>query len=189
MPFESRRSDSLRFYLSWPGPEGSHAALKDQDGALRSLAREDVYDTEGFAKDGHLYAKGTIKAKGLRTMLRPLPKQVVHYSEEREGKIQVDHYSILLDFFFRYDQFLFDVESKDMIAIQTLIGLLRMTRILIRATNSIAQFVKVIYKILIDCIPNVCLLYINDVRVKRSRSFYNYEEVLPGIRRFVLKHI
>ncbi|EKD16341.1 gag-pol polyprotein [Drepanopeziza brunnea f. sp. 'multigermtubi' MB_m1] len=91
MPFESRRSDNLRFYLSWPSSERNHAALKDQDGALRSLAKENVYDTESFAKDGHLYTKRTIKAKSLRIMLKLLSEQMVHYNEKKEKKIQADH--------------------------------------------------------------------------------------------------
>ncbi|CAL3966159.1 unnamed protein product [Diplocarpon coronariae] len=95
----------------------------------------------------------------------------------------------LIDFFSGYDQFILDVKSRDMTAIQTPLGLLRMTRLPQGATNSIAQFVRVIYKILVDCIPNIALPYIDDVGVKGSRSFYNHKEVLPGIRRFIMEHI
>ncbi|PVH73268.1 hypothetical protein DL98DRAFT_431599, partial [Cadophora sp. DSE1049] len=55
--------------------------------------------------------------------------------------------------------------------------------------NLIAQFIRVISKILLNCIPHVVLFYINDVKIKSSKSFYNYKKVLLKIRKFVLKYI
>ena len=95
----------------------------------------------------------------------------------------------LIDLFSGYDQFMLALQSRDMTAIHTPLGLLRMTRLPQGATNSIAQFVRVIYKILLDCIPNVALPYMDDVGVKGSTSFNNHDEVAPGIRKFVLEHI
>lgn len=38
-------------------------------------------------------------------------------------------------------------------------------------------------------IPNNCLPFLDDVRVKEPKSEYDGEEGLPGIRRFVMEHI
>ncbi|CAL3971038.1 unnamed protein product [Diplocarpon coronariae] len=53
--------------------------------------------------------------------------------------------SSLIDFFFKYDQFILNIKSRDII-------------------------------ILVDCIPNIALPYIDNIRVKGLRSFYNYKE-------------
>jgi hypothetical protein len=114
-----------------------------------------------------------------------VPPNVDQFSTEFAGLTMAS----LVDLFSGYDQFLLHARSRDMTAIHTPIGLLRMTRLPQGATNSIAQFVRVIYKILLDCIPHVALPYMDDIGVKGSTSFYNNEEVLPGIRRFVMEHI
>lgn len=59
------------------------------------------------------------------------------------------------------------------------------------ATNSVAQFVRVVVKILRDWIPHVALPYQDDVGVKGARTRYNDEEIpkLPGVRRFMMEHI
>ena len=114
-----------------------------------------------------------------------IPPGVDQFSEEFAGLTMAS----LIDLFSGYDQILLDLESRDMTAIQTPIGLLRMTRLPQGATNSIAQFIRVIYKILLGVIPDIALPYMDDVGVKGSRSFYNNEESLPGIRKFVLEHM
>jgi hypothetical protein len=42
---------------------------------------------------------------------------------------------------------------------------------------------------LVDIIPKIIIPYINNLRVKGPRTYYNYKEVVPGVRRFILKHI
>jgi hypothetical protein len=59
------------------------------------------------------------------------------------------------------------------------------------ATNSVAQFCRVVLRILQGHIPDVAMPFLDDVGVKGPKSRYNDEEVpeLPGIRKFVLEHI
>ena len=95
----------------------------------------------------------------------------------------------MIDFFSRYDQIELDVKSRDLTGFQTPIGLLRMTTLPQGATNSVAQFVRIVTKILEDLIPNVCLPFLDDIGIKGPLSRYDDKETLPGIRQFVIEHI
>ena len=76
-----------------------------------------------------------------------------------------------------------------MTAFFTPLGLLRQTRLPQGATNSVAQFVRIVSKILQDHIPRVCLPFLDDIGVKGPRTRYDDEEVEPGLRRFVVEHL
>jgi hypothetical protein len=95
----------------------------------------------------------------------------------------------LIDFFSGYDQVELDAKSRDLTGFQTPIGLLRMTTLPQGATNSVAQFVRIVTKILEDLIPTECLPFLDDIGVKGPLSTYDGKETLPGIRQFVLEHI
>lgn len=95
----------------------------------------------------------------------------------------------VLDFFSGYDQVPLDEKSRDLTIFNTPIGLLRMCTLPQGATNSVAQFIRVITRILFDLIPDVCRLFLDDIAVKGLLTTYNEEEVLPGVRRFVLEHL
>jgi len=71
----------------------------------------------------------------------------------------------------------------------TPLGLLRQTTLPQGATNSVAQFVRIVTKILSDHIPHRALPYLDDVCVKGPTSDYGGEEAAPGIRRYVLEHV
>jgi len=114
-----------------------------------------------------------------------MPLNVDEFSEEFAGCVVVS----LLDFFSRYDQALLDMKSRDMTAFQTPLGLVRTTRLPQGATNSVAQFVRIVQTMLGDIVPHRCKPYIDDVGVKGPRTYYDHEEVTPGIRRFMLEHI
>ena len=95
----------------------------------------------------------------------------------------------LIDFFSGYDQVELDVRSRDLTAFQTPLGLLRQTTLPQGATNSVAQFVQIVTKILEDLIPDVSLPFLNDIGVKGLYTTYGNEEVCPGVRRYVMEHI
>jgi hypothetical protein len=57
------------------------------------------------------------------------------------------------------------------------------------ATNSVAQFVQIVTKVLEDLILKDCLPFLDDISVKGLLSMYNNKEVILGIRQFVLKHL
>lgn len=116
-----------------------------------------------------------------------LPPIADEFSEEFAGRA-IGSY---LDFFSGYDQMELDKLSRDLTAIMTDLGLLRQCTLLQGATNSVAQFVRVVLKILRDHIPHRALPFLDDIGVKGPRIRYNDEEVLdlPGVRRFVMEHI
>jgi ribonuclease HI len=114
-----------------------------------------------------------------------LPPSVDEFSEEFAG-CQV---SSLIDWFSGYDQLVLAEESRDMTAFMTPLGLLRMTTVPQGATNSIAQFVRVVEKILEPLLNHVAMPFMDDVGVKGPYTDYDNEEILPGIRRFVYEHI
>ena len=92
----------------------------------------------------------------------------------------------MIDLFSGYNQIKLDVKSRDLTGFQTPIGLLRMTTLLQGATNSVAQFVRIVTKILEDLIPEDCLPFLDDISVKGPLFMYNNKEVIPGIWQYVL---
>ncbi len=57
------------------------------------------------------------------------------------------------------------------------------------ATNSVAQFVQVVMRILDDLFPTVVMPFLDDIRVKGPYTTYNDKETLPRIQRYVYEHI
>jgi Reverse transcriptase (RNA-dependent DNA polymerase) len=114
-----------------------------------------------------------------------LPPSVDEFSEEFAGcKL-----TSLIDFFSGYDQVPLNERSRDLTAFHTPLRLLRQTTLPQGATNSVAQFVRIVTKILEDLIPHDCMPFLDDVGVKGPTTTYNNTEVLPGVRRFVMEHI
>lgn len=95
----------------------------------------------------------------------------------------------LVDFFSGFDQVALDKKCRDMTAFMTPIGLLRNTTLPQGGTNSVAQFVRIVTKILEELMPHICLPFMDDIGVKGPRTTYGNKEDSPGIRRFVRLHI
>ena len=95
----------------------------------------------------------------------------------------------LVDFFSGYDQIELDEIFRDLTGFMTPIGLLKMTILFQKITNSVAQFVRVVIKILQDHIPKHCEPFLDDINIKKSKSIYDNQKTLPKIRRFILKYI
>jgi hypothetical protein len=95
----------------------------------------------------------------------------------------------LVDLYSGYDQCELHQNSRDMTAFMTHLGLLRYCTLPQGGTNSVAQFARIIIRILIDLIPAIARVFVDDVGVKGPRTTYNDEEALPGIRRYILEHI
>jgi hypothetical protein len=95
----------------------------------------------------------------------------------------------LINLFFKYDQIELNRQSRDLIAFMTSIELLRMIILLMKAINSITQFVRIIMKILIDYIFDVARSFLNDIEIKNSKIKYDNEEIAFDIRRYILEHI
>ena len=95
----------------------------------------------------------------------------------------------LIDLFSGYDQIPLAEHCRDLTAFDTPLGLVRQTTLPQGATNSVAQFVRVVTRILADHIPDRGSTFLDDIGVKGPRSTYGNEEAMPGIRRYVLEHI
>jgi hypothetical protein len=95
----------------------------------------------------------------------------------------------LIDLFSEYDQVELNRQSRDLIAFMTIVELLRMTILSMRAINSVAQFVRIVMKILIDHILDVARSFLDDIEIKSSKTKYDNEEVASSIRRYILEHI
>lgn len=86
-----------------------------------------------------------------------------------------------LDFFLGYNQVPLTEESHDLMGFQTKIELMRVMTLPQGATNSVAQFLHLTSKALINQIPDDCMVFFNNVGVKGLKSQYNNKEVMPGI--------
>ena len=95
----------------------------------------------------------------------------------------------LVDLYSGYDQMLLHFKSRDLTAFFTPLGLLRNTTLPQGATNSVAQFVRIMSLILEDINPEMAKPFVDDVGVKGPYTDYDGEEALPGIRRFILEYI
>jgi hypothetical protein len=60
-------------------------------------------------------------------------------------------------------------------------GLVQQCTLPIGTTNSVAEFVRVVTKILQDLIPRVCMPYMDDIAVKGLKDNYDLETLLPGV--------
>ena len=114
-----------------------------------------------------------------------LPPCADEFSEEFAGCKVMS----LVDFFSGYDQLELDIESRNLTAFATPLGLLRQTTVPMGGTNSVAQFVQMITKILEQHIPHHALPFLDDITVKGLRTMYDGEESLSGVRRYILEHI
>ena len=114
-----------------------------------------------------------------------LPPSVDEFAEEFAGC----YIASLVDLYSGYDQMLLHPKSRDLTAFFTPLGLLRNTTLPQGATNSVAQFVRIMSLILEDINPEMAKPFVDDVGVKGPYTDYDGEEALPGIRRFILEHI
>lgn len=101
----------------------------------------------------------------------------------------------VFDLFWGFDARRLHVDSRDLTAFSTPLGLLRLTSMPMGYTNSPAEFQKCMVFILRDEIPNVANIFIDDLPIKGPASIYpdahgNPETLKenPGIRRFVWEH-
>ena len=114
-----------------------------------------------------------------------LPPSANKFSEEFAGCA----ISSFIDFFSGYDQVELDEKSRDLTAFMTPLGLMQMTTLAQSATNSVAQFVRIILKILAPYLRNRAKPFLDDMAIKGPKTTYNNKEVAPSIRRYVFEHI
>lgn len=99
--------------------------------------------------------------------------------------------STVIDLLSGYDQLPLDSRDRDMTAISTPLGLLRSTRALQGATNSVAQFCRAMSIVLGDKIPSACRVFLDDIGVKGPKSADDgvFHPEFRGIRQHVYDHL
>lgn len=96
----------------------------------------------------------------------------------------------LLDLFRGYEQRWLSEKSRDMTSISTPLGLLKSTKILQGATNSVAEFQRMIAWVLDAEIPKVAMPFIDDIGVKGPTDDYDNKILQEGstVRKWVWEH-
>ena len=130
---------------------------------------------------------GAMKMNSVTLRDANMPPDADEFAEDFAGCKVVT----LMDLFSGYDQILLDPTSRDITAIQTPKGLLRMTRLVQGATNSVAQFVRVMETILHDEVPKTTRVFLDDIGVKGAKDDYGEKEseACPGCRKYVVEHL
>src|SRR6266516_7975491 len=80
-------------------------------------------------------------------------------------------------------------KCRDITAFITPLRLLRITTPPIGATNLVAQFVRVVIRILDNLFPTIVMPFVDNIRVKGPYTNYSNKEALPRIRRYVYEYI
>nr|POF03171.1 hypothetical protein CFP56_78740 [Quercus suber] len=75
-----------------------------------------------------------------------------------------------------------------MTGFMTPLRLFRQTTLLMGATNSLAQFVRIMCQILMHHIPHKAKPFLDDVCIKGPRTTYDGEELELGLRRYMVEH-
>ncbi len=94
----------------------------------------------------------------------------------------------LIDLFSEYDQITLTKIYQDLTAFMTFLRLLRQTMLSQDVINFVTQFVRVIIKILKNLLE-ICRLFLNNIKVKKSKIIYDNAEITSEVHQFVLKYI
>jgi hypothetical protein len=88
----------------------------------------------------------------------------------------------LINFFSGYNQVELHKDSQPLTAFYTPTHrLVQQCTLPIGTTNSVAEFVRVVTKILQDLIPKACMPYIDNITVKGPKDSYNVETMIEGV--------
>ncbi len=94
----------------------------------------------------------------------------------------------LIDLFSEYDQITLTKIYWNLTVFMTSLRLLRQTKLSQDVINFVAQFIRVIIKILKNLLE-ICRSFLNDIEVKKSKTIYDNAEITSEVHQFVLKYI
>ena len=95
----------------------------------------------------------------------------------------------LIDLFSGYDQIILDEKDRDITVIYTPLRLFHQTTLLQGVSNSVAQFVRIISKILEPISPNAVRVFLNNIRVKGLKTKYDRTKISPSLYQYIFKHL
>jgi transposase InsO family protein len=130
-----------------------------------------------FIQDAQEVNRHTIRNSGV-------PPNADELAEDVSGRVIVS----VFDLYSGYDQIPLHPEDRDIFALQTPIGLVRMTRLPQGWTNSVGIYQRLMTKVLIKFIPSVVSVFLDDGYVKGSRQ-KDETRGEDGVRKFVRDHI
>ena len=114
-----------------------------------------------------------------------MPPDADEFVEEFSGMAVAS----LIDLFSGYDQITLDERDRDMTAIHTPLGLLRQTTLLQGASNSVAQFVRIISKILEPISLNAVRVFLDDIGVKGLKTKYDRTKISLSLHQYIFEHL
>ena len=95
----------------------------------------------------------------------------------------------LINLFSGYNQITLDKRDRDITVIYTPLRLLCQTTLLQGMLNSVAQFVRIISKILESISPNTARVFLDNIRVKGPKTKYNRTKVSPSLHQYIFEHL
>ena len=94
------------------------------------------------------------------------------------------------DLYSGYNQFQLAMQSRDITAMQTPLGLVWMCALPKGGTNSVAHMVNAMNKVWRDCIPDITMLFLDDIPIKGFSEDTKEESIeTDGCKKFVTDHI
>ena len=95
----------------------------------------------------------------------------------------------MIDFFLGYNQVKLDKKYQDLTAFMTLLDVMQMTILSQSVTNLVAQFVRIVLKILGLYLYDQVKVFLDDMVIKRPKTTYNNENMATDIKQYVFEHI
>ncbi len=94
----------------------------------------------------------------------------------------------LIDLFSKYNQITLTKIYWDLTVFMTSLKLLQQTTLSQDVINFVAQFVRIIIKILKN-LHEICRSFLDDIEVKKSKTIYDNAKIASEVHQFMLKHI
>ena len=97
--------------------------------------------------------------------------------------------AFLIDLFSNYNQIILDKRDRDITVIYTPLGLLHQITLLQGVLNSMAQFIRIISKILKSISLNAVRVFLDNIRVKEPKTKYNRIKVSSSLYQYIFEHL
>ena len=95
-----------------------------------------------------------------------------------------------MNLFSEYDQFFLIEIFRNLTEFQISIELIRITIFFQKTINSMTQFCRIMFRILIDHINKKTMFFLNDVEIKEFKNiFANHKKIAFEIRKKAFEHI
>lgn len=97
--------------------------------------------------------------------------------------------SFFIDFFFGYNQIELNKKSQSLIRFTIYLGFIQIITLAQDTINSVAQFIRILLKILSSHLRNGTPLFLDDIRVKDPKTIYNNKELSLVMKQYMIEYI